>query len=168
MNHQELSPILFLERAKKNFPNDTVVVTKKQSYSYKKFYDISIQLAFFLQKNGIQYGDKIAIIAPNSLTLLLAHYAIPIIGCILVPINHKLKINSILHILKNSDSKVLIAKNNYIDNDIIIYGCEKISSIEVETILMKHPFVELAAVLPLKDNIWGEVHQAVVQLRQNS
>ncbi|GGB81597.1 acyl-CoA synthetase [Marinobacterium zhoushanense] len=48
--------------------------------------------------------------------------------------------------------------------DVIISGGENISSLEVEDVIQRHPDVELAAVVPLPDEKWGEVPAAFVQL----
>ena len=49
--------------------------------------------------------------------------------------------------------------------DIIISGGENISSVEVETTLYKHPAVDLAAVVAMPDEKWGEVPCAFVELK---
>ena len=52
--------------------------------------------------------------------------------------------------------------------DLIISGGEKISSIEVEAILYKHPSVLEAAVIAVPDQKWGEVPKAFVSLKEGS
>lgn len=52
--------------------------------------------------------------------------------------------------------------------DVIISGGENISSLEVEDIIQRHPEVELAAVVAMSDEKWGEVPAAFVQLRLGS
>ena len=52
--------------------------------------------------------------------------------------------------------------------DVIISGGENISSLEVEAVVQRHPEVELAAVVPLADEKWGEVPAAFVQLQGGS
>jgi len=52
--------------------------------------------------------------------------------------------------------------------DVIISGGENISSLEVEDIIQRHPEVELAAVVAMADEKWGEVPAAFVQLRPGS
>jgi fatty-acyl-CoA synthase len=46
--------------------------------------------------------------------------------------------------------------------DIIVSGGENISSLDVEKVLVSHPDVYEAAVIPLSDQKWGEVPRAVV------
>jgi fatty-acyl-CoA synthase len=46
--------------------------------------------------------------------------------------------------------------------DIIVSGGENISSLDVEKVLVSHPDVYEAAVIPVSDQKWGEVPRAVV------
>ncbi len=48
--------------------------------------------------------------------------------------------------------------------DIIISGGENISSVEVENTLYKHPAVDVAAVVAMPDDKWGEVPCAFIEL----
>jgi len=52
--------------------------------------------------------------------------------------------------------------------DLIISGGEKISSIEVEAILYRHPSIYEAAVIAIPDQEWGEVPKAFVSLKEGS
>ena len=61
----------------------------------------------------------------------------------------------------------VVAENGYIrivdrKKDIIVSGGENISSLEVEKVLVEHPDVYEAAVIPMLDEKWGEVPIAVV------
>jgi len=49
--------------------------------------------------------------------------------------------------------------------DIIISGGENISSLEIEDVLFRHPGVSHAAVVPMKDDHWGETPAAFVELK---
>jgi len=52
--------------------------------------------------------------------------------------------------------------------DVIISGRENISSIEVESVLLKHPAVQEVAIVGLPHERWGEAPHAVVVLRQGA
>ena len=61
----------------------------------------------------------------------------------------------------------VIAENGYIlivdrKKDIIVSGGENISSLDVEKVLLAHPGVYEAAVIPVTDQKWGEVPKAIV------
>jgi fatty-acyl-CoA synthase len=49
--------------------------------------------------------------------------------------------------------------------DIIVSGGENISSLEVEKVILAHPSVIEAGVIPVSDEKWGEVPKALVILR---
>ncbi len=67
----------------------------------------------------------------------------------------------------------VIAENGYIlivdrMKDIIVSGGENISSLDVEKVLLAHPGVYEAAVIPVVDRRWGEVPKAVVVAKPGS
>ena len=51
--------------------------------------------------------------------------------------------------------------------DLIISGGENISSLEVEKVILAHPSVLEAGVIPMADEKWGEVPKALIVLRPN-
>jgi acyl-CoA synthetase (AMP-forming)/AMP-acid ligase II len=65
----------------------------------------------------------------------------------------------------NEDGYILIVDRK---KDIIVSGGENISSLEVEKILLSHPAVLEVAVLPVPDQVWGEVPKALVVLKPNA
>jgi fatty-acyl-CoA synthase len=67
----------------------------------------------------------------------------------------------------------VIEENGYIrivdrKKDIIVSGGENISSLDVEKVLVSHPDVYEAAVIPVGDEKWGEVPKAVVVRKPES
>ena len=67
----------------------------------------------------------------------------------------------------------VIAENGYMrivdrKKDIIVSGGENISSLDVEKVLVAHPDVYEAAVIPVPDQKWGEVPKAVVVAKPGS
>jgi fatty-acyl-CoA synthase len=73
----------------------------------------------------------------------------------------------------NSGDLAVIHPDGYIQvrdraKDIIISGGENISSVEVETVLYKHPEVNEAAVVAMADEKWGEVPCAFIELVPDS
>lgn len=69
-----------------------------------------------------------------------------------------------------SEDLAVMHANGYVEvkdrlKDIIISGGENISSVEVESTLHRHPSVALASVVAMKDDKWGEVPCAFVELK---
>ena len=62
----------------------------------------------------------------------------------------------------NREGYILIVDRK---KDIIVSGGENVSSLEVEKVLLSHPAVLEAAVLPVPDATWGEVPKALVVLK---
>jgi len=67
----------------------------------------------------------------------------------------------------------VMEENGYIrivdrKKDIIVSGGENISSLDVEKVLVAHPEVYEAAVIPVVDSKWGEVPKAVVVAKPGS
>ena len=62
---------------------------------------------------GVGKDDKVAILHPNCHVFLESYYAIPQIGAISVPINYRLSPREIAFILKDSESKILIADSMF-------------------------------------------------------
>ena len=52
--------------------------------------------------------------------------------------------------------------------DVIISGGENISSIEVESVLLRHPAVQEVAIVGLPHERWGEAPHAFIVLRQGA
>jgi len=62
----------------------------------------------------------------------------------------------------NEEGYILIVDRK---KDIIVSGGENISSLEVEKILLSHPAVLEVAIIPVPDQVWGEVPEALVVLK---
>jgi acyl-CoA synthetase (AMP-forming)/AMP-acid ligase II len=63
-----------------------------------------------------------------------------------------------------------VSADNYLrivdrKKDVIVSGGENISSLEVEKMLLSHPDVYEAVVIPVPDEKWGEVPKALVVLK---
>src|SRR5262249_4516047 len=98
VNYAPLSPISFLERAARTFPNRDAIVDGERRFSYREFHDRAVALAGGLRTCGIKPGDRVAFIAMNGEPLLTAHYGVPWSGGVLMAINVRLARPEIVHI----------------------------------------------------------------------
>lgn len=107
VNRDILSPVSFLIRSARVYPNKVAVVYEDHSYTYSEFQDRVHQLANGLLKEGIGFGDKVVFICPNTPPMLEAHYAVPMIGAVLVCVNTQLSSQEYLNIINHSDAKAV-------------------------------------------------------------
>ena len=108
-----LSPLSFLERAAKIYPEKVAVVHDDRRITYAQLYRRCRQLASALAEAGVGPGDTVAIMAPNVPALLEVHYGVPMIGGVLNTINTRLDGPAIGFGLKHSAAKVLIVDRDY-------------------------------------------------------
>ena len=104
---EELSPVSWVERAGDAFAGRVAVVDGPVSYTWKEFRDRSRRLASALRGGGLEKGDRIAFLAWNSEPLLLAHFAVPQAGGVLVAINTRLSPDEIAYIVQHSGATMV-------------------------------------------------------------
>lgn len=96
----------------KNFPDKPALVVEGQAYTYQQLHDDSSRLAFWLQQQGVQKGDRIAIYMENSFAAAVSIYAAIKLGAIFVVINHQIKSVKLEKILQDSEARVLVTQEN--------------------------------------------------------
>jgi fatty-acyl-CoA synthase len=112
-NFVALSPVSFLGRAAEFFGDRTAVVHGSLRYTYRQFHERAKRLAHALTKAGIGRGDTVAILAANTPALLEAHYAVPMIGAVLNPINIRLDAPLIAFCLEHGEAKLFLADREF-------------------------------------------------------
>ena len=112
-NFVPLSPVSFIARAADFFGGRAPVLHGNRRFTYKEFYARTRRLAHALTKAGIKRGDTVAILAPNVPAMLEAHYAAPMIGAILNPINIRLDAALIAFCLEHGEAKLLLADREF-------------------------------------------------------
>jgi fatty-acyl-CoA synthase len=107
-NHVPLSPVSFLTRAARVYPNRVAVIHGTRRYTYAQFLERTRRLASALARAGIGKGDTVAILAPNIPEMLEAHNAVPALGAVLCPINTRLDAGAVGFILRHSDARAVL------------------------------------------------------------
>ncbi len=106
-----LSPVKFLGRSAAVYPHKVAVVHGEKRFTYREFDERVNRLAGALKAMGVEKGDKVAFLCPNIPPMLEAHYAVPMIGAVLVSINTRLAPSEISYIITHSDSKAVFVDN---------------------------------------------------------
>jgi len=112
-NFVPLTPVSFLARAAEFFGERIAIVHGERRFTYRQFYARARQLAHALSKAGIKRGDTVAILAANTPAMLEAHFAAPMIGAVLNPINVRLDAPLIAFCLEHGEARLLIADREF-------------------------------------------------------
>ncbi len=112
-NFVPLSPVSFLARAATHFGDACAVVHGARRFNYREFYARVRRLAHALSKAQIRRGDTVAILASNVPAMLEAHYAVPMLGAVLNPINIRLDAPLIAFCLEHGEAKLLLADREF-------------------------------------------------------
>jgi fatty-acyl-CoA synthase len=104
-----LTPLRFLQRAAAVHPDRTAIIDGPRMFTYAAMAAQVTRLANALTARGVQPGDRVAYLAPNSAELLIAHYAVPLAGGVLVTLNTRLSAEEIAQIVEHSGAGILLA-----------------------------------------------------------
>jgi len=108
VHRTELSPVSFLDRSARVFPDRTAVVHGTRRYSYAELATRCRRLAGALRAAGLARGDRVALLCPNTPAMLEAHFGVPLAGGVMVPINVRLTAPEIGYILGHSGARFLL------------------------------------------------------------
>lgn len=114
-NYRPLTPMQFLFRAEDIFPNRIAVIDGPQTYTWKEHAKRCRKLASALRRNGIRKGDCISFLAPNTSSMLEAHFGVPLAGAVLNALNVRLDAAAISFIVAHCEAKILFADIMFLD-----------------------------------------------------
>src|SRR6266536_2141183 len=110
-----LSPLDFARRARKLYPNREAVIDGDLSLTYVEFFQRCDCWSAALQKLGVQQGDRVAYISPNTHAQLESFYAVPQLGAVLVPINYRLTADDFVYLINHSGARVVCAHATFLE-----------------------------------------------------
>jgi len=111
----------FLIIANAIVPDRDAIVFEGKRYSFGDLNERSNRLANALLKLGVKKGDRVAILQVNCNEYVEAYYATAKLGAIFVPLNFRAKQHELTHMLKHSESQVVLFGKRYADmvNDMV-------------------------------------------------
>ncbi|MDQ4061320.1 MAG: acyl-CoA synthetase [Pseudomonadota bacterium] len=112
-NFVPLTPVSFLTRAAHAFADKIAVIDGARRYTYRDLMERCRRLASALEKRGVGRLDTVAILAPNIPEMIEAHFAVPMLGAVLNPLNTRLDAPTIAFSLNHGGAKVLIVDQDY-------------------------------------------------------
>ena len=112
------------------FKDDNTEIT------YEELNQLSDSFAIGLISEGLEFGDRVAIWAPNSINWIVCAIGIQKAGGILVPINTRMKGNEASFILNKSEAKFLFTEDSFLGiNYIELLEKEKLNNLNKSFIL---------------------------------
>jgi len=112
-NYQPLTPITFLDRAARTFPEQTAIIHGKSRTSYDEFYARARKLASALAQKGVGKGDTVSVMLSNTPAMLEAHYGVPMCGAVLHALNTRLDAAVLAFQLDHAETKLLITDREF-------------------------------------------------------
>ncbi|WP_445489562.1 long-chain-fatty-acid--CoA ligase [Niallia sp. 03133] len=97
-----------LINAAKEYPKHKAIHFMGKEWTFACLYKKALALAAYLQRLGLQKGDRVAVMLPNTPQTVISFYAILLAGGIVVPTNPLYKEREVQFMLKDSEAKILI------------------------------------------------------------
>lgn len=142
-NHQPLTPLSYLERAAKTFPDHVAVIHGRQRTTYRDFWRRSLKLASALQRRGVGKGDTVTVMLSNTPPMLEAHFGVPMTKAVLHSLNTRLDAAVIAFQLDHAETKVLV-----VDREFANVVSEALALAKVEPLVIDYDDPEYAADAP--------------------
>ncbi|RCI05088.1 hypothetical protein CU098_003146, partial [Rhizopus stolonifer] len=112
----KLDPLSFLLRSAMIHTHKTAVISGEKRYTYLELAERVKALAnVLIDQYHVKPGDRVGILCQNLNASLEAHFAIPVIGAIIVPINTRLATQEVNYILQHAGVTVLIVQDELLD-----------------------------------------------------
>ncbi|MFC7166285.1 long-chain-fatty-acid--CoA ligase [Halospeciosus flavus] len=106
----------FLDRARKYYGDETAVVaTTGERYTYDELGERADRFAAALQARGVEKGDRVAVLDPNTHYHLEAAYGSMQAGAIHTPLNYRLTPEDFEYILNDAGVTAIYADREYAD-----------------------------------------------------
>ncbi|MGL4242963.1 MAG: AMP-binding protein, partial [Beijerinckiaceae bacterium] len=112
-NFQPLTPLSFLARAAKVWPDRTAIIHGASRVDYRTFYSRCRRLASALRARGIGKNDTVAVLFANTPAMLEAHYGVPMAGAVLTTLNTRLDAATIAFQIDHGEAKLLIVDREF-------------------------------------------------------
>ncbi|CAN6811387.1 unnamed protein product [Brassica oleracea] len=112
-NNFPLTPITFLKRAAECYPNRTSIIYGQTRFTWPQIYDRCCRLTASLLSLNIRKNDVVSVLAPNIPAMYEMHFAVPMAGAVLNPLNTRLDAKSITTILRHAQPKIFCIDRSF-------------------------------------------------------
>ncbi len=110
MEYEEVGPFEFLKRRTRETPDDLMIIFPEgTNMTYSQVMQKIERMAAHLSHIGLEKGDRVALLLPNTPHYIIAHYAILAIGCVVVQANPLYTEHELKNQLNNSGAKIIVS-----------------------------------------------------------
>ncbi len=110
-----LTPTAFLDRARMVHGDRLAVVDGDVRRTYAELAGRCERLAGALSGLGVRPGDRVSVLAPNTVVALEAHFGVPWAGAVLNALNTRLSAGELAYIVGHAGSRVLVVDTDLVD-----------------------------------------------------
>jgi acyl-CoA synthetase (AMP-forming)/AMP-acid ligase II len=104
-----LTPLDFLERARRLFGPLGAVVDGERRFTYADLAERAHRLAHALRDElGCRPGDRVAYLCDNTVEMLEAYYGVVLAGCVLTPLNVRMAAPELAFVLDDCEAALLV------------------------------------------------------------
>jgi len=125
-------PFIFKQTVDKFGKRNALSMVNGTPLTYNQVYQKILELVDFMEEQGIESGDRVAILSENMPQWGIAYFAITFMGAVAVPILKDFHSNEIMHIIKHSGSKMIFVSNNLYDKINVDYTGTAIPLVMIE------------------------------------
>ena len=152
-NYWALTPISFLERTNKIWPEKIAWIHGSKSNTYKELRSRCLNIANGLKIKGIKKGDTVAALLPNVPAMIECHFSVMMAGAILNTINTRLDSKAIAFILKHGKAKMIFVDPEF--NEVITEAIEELP-LKERPLIIKCKDEEFIKNSPIKNEITND------------
>jgi len=122
--YEPLTPLAFLGRTAATFPEREAVVYGTRRSTYAEF-EAEVQKLARALAQSVQPGQVVSFVAPNIPEMLIAHYAVPLIGAVLNPLNPRLAGREFSYIFEHADTQIV-----FVDSEVATLVADAAASLQ--------------------------------------
>ena len=100
----------FLENSARQFPDKVALICGDERLTYRQIEERANQLAHALIAAGVERGDRVVSVLPNSIESVLAIFATLKAGAVFVVLNPTTKADKLTYILNNCRASAMITR----------------------------------------------------------
>lgn len=112
-NYAPLTPLVFIRRAAEVHGDRTAIVYGNLRRTWRETWARVRRLASALRLRGVQPGDTVAVLLPNTPEMIELHFAVPLAGAVLNALNTRLDAQSIRYMLEHAEARVLVVDREF-------------------------------------------------------